>query len=250
MSGIEIGISGVEAHNSLGIGEQLHAPLGRIYRKIKNDFPQIPPHILLKLAVKAMNDTNGENGLVLSLLDFGIIPGFPIISSHLPTHRERMKALSEAQMEMNSIISERRVSKILHRNIPQATDQVYRVGEDVLVYREGPDQWMGPFIVSKVQDKRITIFDQNRLERTFSVQQVKPYRRTTPSSDMLDSSEFLNEMLSPFLSGTSSTPPQCQTLLTEVINPIDPRADKITEAKKREIQGLIDRSTWKIVPKE
>ena len=124
MSGTELRISGVEAHNSLGIGERLHAPLRRIFRKIKNDFPKISPDILLKLAVKAMNDTNSENGLVPSLLVFGIIPRFPIISTHLPTHRERMKALSEAQLEMNSIISERRIAKILHRNIPQATDRV------------------------------------------------------------------------------------------------------------------------------
>ena len=42
-------------------------------------------------------------------------------------------------MEMDAIIYERRVSKILHRNIPQATDWVYQVGEEVLVYREGPE---------------------------------------------------------------------------------------------------------------
>ena len=246
MSGIELRISGVEAHNSFGIGERLHALLRCIYRKIKNDFPQISPDILLELTVKAMNDTNGENGLVPSLLVFGIIPRFPIISSHLPTHRQRMKVLSEAPMEMNAFISERRISRILHRNIAQATDHIYQVGEEVLVYREGPDQWMGPFLVSKVQDKRVSVFDQNRIERTFNVQQVKPYRRTTPSSDMLDSSEFLNEMLSPFLSGTSSTPLPCQTLMTEVIKPSDPRAEKFTEAKKKEIQGLIDRGTWKM----
>ena len=105
VSGIEIRISGVEAHHSLGIGGRLHAPLRRIYRKIKTDFPQISPGILLKLAVKAMNDTSGENGLVPSLFVFAIIPRFPIISSHIPTHHERMKALSEAQMEMNAVIS-------------------------------------------------------------------------------------------------------------------------------------------------
>ena len=73
-------------------------------------------------------------------------------------------------MEMNAIISERRVSKILHRNIPQATDRVYQAGQEVLVYREGPDQWMGPFILSKVEDKLVTVLDQNRMERTFSIQ--------------------------------------------------------------------------------
>ena len=96
-----------------------------------------------------MNDTIGETLLVLSFLVFGIIPRFPILGSHLPTHLKRMKALSEAQMDTNVIISERRVSKILHRNIPQEVNRVHRVNEEVLVYREGPDKWTGPFIVSK-----------------------------------------------------------------------------------------------------
>ena len=109
---------------------------------------------------------------------------------------------------------------------------------------------MGPFIVSKVEDKLITILDQNRIEGTFSTQQVKPYKQTTFSSGMLDSSEFLNEMLSPFLSGTLPKPPPNEVFMTEVIHPSDPRAEKLKEAKKKEIQGLIDRRTWKIVLKD
>ena len=195
-----------------------------------------------------MNGTNGENSLVPSLLVFGIIPRFLTISLHFPTHRERMKALSEAQMEMNAIISEGRVSEILHHSVPQAIDRIYKVGQEVQRYREGPDKWMGPFLVSKVEDKLISIFDKNRIERTFSTEQVKPYNRTTSSSDMLDCSEFLNEMLFPFLSETSPKPPPCQTLMTEIIQSRDPRAQKFMEAKK-EIQGLIDRGTWKVVLK-
>ena len=54
----------------------------------------------------------------------------------------------------------------------------------------------------------------------------------------------------PDISGTSSNPPKCQTLMTEVIKSSDPRAEKFTEAKKKEIQGLIHRRTWKIVLKK
>ena len=96
--GIELRISGVEAHNSLGIEERLHAPLRRIFRKIVFDFPQIDRNIGLKLSIKAMNDTNRDNGLVPSLVVFGIIPRFPIISSDIPTQKERMLALSRPQI--------------------------------------------------------------------------------------------------------------------------------------------------------
>jgi hypothetical protein len=38
------------------------------------DYPRIPPSTVLKLAVKAMNTTIGKNGLVPSLLVFGVTP--------------------------------------------------------------------------------------------------------------------------------------------------------------------------------
>ena len=72
--GIKLRLSGAQAHNSLGIGERYHEPLRRIYRKISIDFPNVSPQILLKIAVKAMNDTMGESGKVPSLLVFGTIP--------------------------------------------------------------------------------------------------------------------------------------------------------------------------------
>jgi len=122
-SGIQLRISGIEAHNSLGVGERLHAPLRRIYKKVSTEYPQVAPDIRLKLATKAMNDTMGEDGLVPSLLVFGIIPRFPIISTNLPTQQERMDALATAQKEMNAIVSERRITAALTRNIPSAADR-------------------------------------------------------------------------------------------------------------------------------
>ena len=97
-AGIQIRISGVKSHSSLGIGERLHGTLRRIYKKVRADFPDASPFILLKIAVKAMNDTIGENGLVPSLLVFGIVSRSPIISTEIPSQRERMKILSTAQI--------------------------------------------------------------------------------------------------------------------------------------------------------
>ena len=101
------------------------------------------------------------------------------------------------------------------------------------MYREGPDQWMEPFIVSKVEDKLVALLDQNRMERTFSIQQIKPYSRLTSSSDTLDVFEFLNEMLSPFQSGSLPKLPLRQTFMTEVIQYSDPRAEKSQRPRKR-----------------
>ena len=43
-AGIQLRISGVKAHSSLGTGERLHGPLRSIYRKVRADFPDAPSH--------------------------------------------------------------------------------------------------------------------------------------------------------------------------------------------------------------
>lgn len=107
--GITMCISGVETHNSLGAGEALHQPLRQIYRKIKHDHEDIPNAMLLRLAAKAMNDTMNEDGLVPSLLLFGIIPRFTIISTKLATQKGRMNVLATARAEMESIVTRKRI---------------------------------------------------------------------------------------------------------------------------------------------
>ena len=156
-NGITLRISGVQAHSSLGLGERYHEPLRRIYRKTMKEYPGVPRHMGLQLAVKAMNDTMGENGLVPTKLVFGTIPRFPIINSDLPSQKERMDALQIAQKEMNSIIAERRVRTALSKEVPPAADIVYQIGEEVLFHSEKEKEWIGPFIVTGISGRMITI---------------------------------------------------------------------------------------------
>ena len=81
MAGIESQLSGIEAHNSLDIGERYHEPLKRIYRKVKHDHPNLSPQFLLRISFKGMNDTMSEKGLVPSRFVFGISPRFPILNT-------------------------------------------------------------------------------------------------------------------------------------------------------------------------
>jgi hypothetical protein len=96
MTGITLKIFGTEAHNSLGIGERLHSPLRRIYRKVKMTHPDIERTLCLKLTVKSMNDTIGEDGLVPSLLVFRIHPRYPVMCTDIPTQKEQMEVFSTA----------------------------------------------------------------------------------------------------------------------------------------------------------
>ena len=204
--GIELQISSVEAHNSLGIGERLHAPLRRIYRKIVFDFAQIDRNIGLKLSIKAMNDTNGDNGLVPSLVVFGIIPRFPIISSDIPTQKERMLAFSRAQMEMNAVVAERRILAALTRSIPAATDFVLEIGQEVLVYQERSKEWIGPATITGIREKIVDVkSNDGQWHRTMNMQQVKPYVQESPQpTNMLSRDEFLTTMMEPFESVSDS----------------------------------------------
>jgi hypothetical protein len=124
---------------------------------VSYDFPTAPPDMVLKCATKALNDTTGENGLVPSLLVFGIVPRFPILSSNLPEQQERMRVLAAAQAEYNTIVAERRIAEILKSRVPGAADRVYKVGEEVLVWREKSESWTGPFIITGVNDKLVNV---------------------------------------------------------------------------------------------
>ena len=56
----------------------------------------------------------------------------------------------------------------------------------------------------------------------------------------------LHQQTAPFRSRKASNPSN-KVLLTEVIHPNDPRAQQFDKAKRREIEGLIERNTWKVV---
>ena len=244
LAGIQLRLSGVKAHSSFRIGERLHHPLRRIFEKIRMDYSHTPRNTLLKIAVKVMNDTIGENGLVPSRLVFGIIPRFPIISTDLPSQKERMEILVRAQMEMNAIVAERRIMAPLTKDIPPAADRVCELGEEVLVFAEKEKKWTGPSIVVNVHGRMITVQARDGSRRQiYNAFQVKPYFRERNPADIL----YQNLMKFRSKEGKMKRP--IDVHITEIIKPGDPRAWKFDEAKKKEIKGLMERGNWKAVYK-
>eukprot|EP00171_Calliarthron_tuberculosum_P002669 IDg2669t1 len=119
-SDIELKLSGVESHNSLGAGERYHGHLRRIYFKIKESTPNTSPEIMLRYAVKTMKDTVGTEGLVPSLLVFGSLPRIPGDEySKLPNRATRMRALAVARKEIETIVANLRVTHALRAQILQ-----------------------------------------------------------------------------------------------------------------------------------
>ena len=66
----------VEAYWSIGIVKRAHPELKRAYNIITEELKGqgVTKHILLQIAVKAINDTAGSDGLVPILLVFGVYP--------------------------------------------------------------------------------------------------------------------------------------------------------------------------------
>ena len=193
--------------------------------------------------LKAVNDTIGINGLVPSLLVFGIIPRFPIIASELPKQEERMKVLAEARAEYEAIVAELRITAAMKHAVPEAASRVYAEGDKVLVFRERDKEWCGPLTVVDTADKIVTVKSDTGSPQQFNKVNVKPYF----DSEEEEATEMLYQMLSPFRSkpGKKKTTPK--VYMTEVIKNGDPRAKLFDEAKAKEIKGLIDRGTWKVV---
>jgi hypothetical protein len=64
----------VEVHNSIGIIERYYGPLQYIYYIITSEILGIDKDIVLQMAFKAINDSIRLNGLIPTLLVFGVYP--------------------------------------------------------------------------------------------------------------------------------------------------------------------------------
>ena len=73
---------------------------------------------------------------------------------------------------------------------------------------------------------------------TFNAYQIKLYYASPES--------VLHYQTAPFRIRKASTAPH-YVLLTECIHPNDPRAKQFDKEKRKEMEGLIERGTWKVV---
>ena len=69
----------VEAHWSIGLVERAHATLRRAYEIIVEELGSAPKEMCLQMAVKAVNNSSGPEGLVPTLLVFGAFPRMTVL---------------------------------------------------------------------------------------------------------------------------------------------------------------------------
>ena len=246
--------TGTEAHSSLGIGERYHQPLRNTFRKLVQVYPKQDKNLLLQCAVKSMNDTLGPEGIVPSVLVFGEYPQAYSKSEtrpNRPTSIERSKIAHTARMEMSKHMAKVRLARALKHAVPTVVDDPLTHGDQVLVWREKIvnnriGEWIGPMTVHTYDDKKklVYIIEKNGEVKPYGLVQVRRYYH--PEDISRSFLITLNNRLAYYRDM------ECVTHATEVLKPYDPRcrSEMMSEVKKREIQGLLNRGTFKIIMRE
>ncbi|KAF7567022.1 DUF1421 multi-domain protein [Pyrenophora tritici-repentis] len=167
-----------EAHWSIGKTERYHAPLRRAWDILHAELTDtMSDDAILQMAVKAVNDTAGPDGLVPTLLVFGAYPRMTAESPPSPSMVKRSEAIQKATKALRKLTAERQVADALNtRNGPATADMLaLPLQSEVLVWRES-DGWNGPYKIASTDGHNITV-DMVNGPATFRSTVVKPYYR-------------------------------------------------------------------------
>jgi hypothetical protein len=176
---IEVEEVPVEAHNSIGKLERYHAPLRRAFHVIAGDLrgQGVSNESILQMAVKAVNDTAGPDGLVPTLLVFGTYPRLSDASPPSPSIAARAVAIRKAMAEVREVKAKQQISDALGmRNGPNTLETLdLPLQAEVKVWRENVG-WKGPFVLLARDGETCTV-DVNGKATKFRTVVVKPYHR-------------------------------------------------------------------------
>jgi hypothetical protein len=174
---IEVKEVSVKAYNSVGLIERYHALLRRAYEILKAELKDehIDKEMILQMAVKAVNNSAGPDGIVLTLLVFGSYPRMTEMDPPSPTIARRAEAIRAATKEVRRLYAKRQVNDALAmRNGPNTMAAVdLPLQSDVRVWRENKG-WKGPYKLLATNGETCTIDMQHGLTN-FRSTVVKPY---------------------------------------------------------------------------
>ena len=180
----------VEVHHSIGKVERYHALLRRAYKVITGDIPSISKQFALQMAVKAINDTAGPNGLTPTLLVFGTYPRMVDTDPPHPTIVQRAATIKKAMKEVSELYAKRHVAEALRqRNGPYIEDVLdMTVGEKVMVWRE-EGGWQGPYPLLSIEGYTYHI-QLPRGPSAFRITSVKKYQEDLDTSSPASEADF------------------------------------------------------------
>ncbi|POS82418.1 hypothetical protein EPUL_005471, partial [Erysiphe pulchra] len=152
----------IEAAQSMGIVERYHMPLRRAYEVIREELSseksmtQQKRPLILKMAIKAINDTAGHDRIVPTLLVFGAFPRIVKGDAPTPDIMKRAKAINKAMAEVSKIRAKRQIHEAINtRNGP--SPKPIPLGSNVLVWRAHRKQWEVPCKIISTVNETATI---------------------------------------------------------------------------------------------
>ncbi|KAH8193590.1 hypothetical protein TruAng_012245 [Truncatella angustata] len=166
----------IEAHWAIGKIERAHPPLRRSYDILKKELGHSTDNrTILQMAVKALNDTAGPDGIVPTLLVFGAYPRINYDSPPSTDNIARAKAISKAMTELRKINAQVDISRAINtRNGPNPyAVKALPLRSKVLVWRE-KEGWQGPYEIES-HDGEDVILDMVNGPTRFRCTHVKPY---------------------------------------------------------------------------
>jgi len=133
------------------------------------------------MAVKAVNDTTGPNGLVPTLLVYGAYPRISNLGPPAPSITERAATIRKAMAKIVKLWAKQAINNALHhRNGPNTTPvHDLPLNSEVLIWRKS-GKWTGPYRLLAVENETCCIQLPSG-PTSFRSTSVKPYVRPLPS---------------------------------------------------------------------
>jgi hypothetical protein len=235
--GVRLKLSPIENHKAIGLNESLHSPLIRIYNKVLMTVAGLPTQIALRVALKALNDSVGPNGLIPTLLVFGTMPQLPMLQGRMGPYsfqEARDRAINTAMKEYRTYVAEQRIREALKSHQTDSMKQAYSPSATVLAHREDDKLWTGPYSVVQQNGKIVTVQrSTDAPTQRFNVSSVKPYYKSSRG----DAEE------------NDEDAPLDRVMITDILAPNDPRqfSNAFMKAKLQELEGLKKNGTWQEV---
>jgi hypothetical protein len=107
----------VEAHWSIGMVKRAHPVLRRVYHILEEELKTegVSKDSILQMAVKAINDTAGPDGLVPTLLVFGAYPRMTEFDPPTASTTQRALAMKKAIEELTHIQATKQINNALNQ---------------------------------------------------------------------------------------------------------------------------------------
>lgn len=115
--------SGFGSSNTNSSAKTYHSFLRRILKKPIARTVHINDKLALAFFLKACNDTKRTEGIVLTLLVFGILLQIPIGMYRLPNNNDRVKAILTVWREATKVISQHCLDGTLNTHVPRTADK-------------------------------------------------------------------------------------------------------------------------------